>query len=67
MYHPDSVLNLHKKIMKDAELEDIRFYDLRHIFATMELQNGVDVKMLSTMLGYYDAGSTLHTYPHATR
>ena len=67
MYHPDSVVNLHKKILKDAGLEDIRFHDLRHTFATTALQNGVDVKTVSSMLGHYDAGFTLRTYTHATR
>lgn len=67
MYHPDSVVNLHKKILKDAGLEHIRFHDLRHTFATMALQNGVDVKTVSSMLGHYDAGFTLRTYTHATR
>ena len=32
-------------------LPDIRFHDLRHTFATMALQNGVDVKTVSSMLG----------------
>lgn len=67
MYHPDSVVNLHKKILKDAGLEHIRFHDLRHTFATTALQNGVDVKTVSSMLGHYDAGFTLCTYTHATR
>jgi len=44
MYHPDSVVNIHKKILKDAGLEHLRFHDLRHTFATLALQNGVDVK-----------------------
>ena len=30
MYHPDSVVTLHKRILKDAGLEHIRFHDLRH-------------------------------------
>ena len=30
MYYPDSVVNLHKKILKDTGLEHIRFHDLRH-------------------------------------
>ena len=67
MYHPDSVVNLHKKILQDAELEHLRFHDLRHTFATTALQNGVDVKTVSAMLGHFDAGFTLRTYTHATR
>lgn len=67
MYYPDSVMNLHKRILKDAGLEHIRFHDLRHTFATMALQNGVDMKTVSTMLGHYDAGFTLRTYTHSTR
>ena len=30
MYHPDSVVNIHKKILKDAGLDHLRFHDLRH-------------------------------------
>ena len=67
MYYPDSVVNLHKKILKDAGLEHIRFHDLRHTFATLALQNGVDVKTVSSMLGHYDAGFTLRLYTHVTR
>ena len=67
MYHPDSVVNLHKKILQDAGLEHLRFHDLRHTFATTALQNGVDVKTVSAMLGHFDAGFTLRTYTHATR
>ena len=67
MYYPDSIVNLHKKILKDAGLPHIRFHDLRHTFATLALQNGVDVKTVSSMLGHYDAGFTLRTYTHVTR
>ena len=41
--------------------------NLRHTFATTALQNGVDVKTVSSMLGHYDAGFILRTYTHATR
>ena len=30
------------------------------------LQNGVDVKTVSSMLGHYSAGFTLDTYAHVT-
>lgn len=65
MYHSDSVVKLHEKILKDAELEHIRFHDLS--FATLAHQNGVDVKTVSNMPGHYDAGFTLRAYTHAAR
>ena len=40
--------------------------DLRHTFATLALQTGVDVKTVSGMLGHYSAGFTLDTYAHVT-
>ena len=40
--------------------------DLRHTFSVLALQNGVDVKTLSAMLGHYSAGFTLDTYAHVT-
>ena len=33
---------------------------------TLTLQNGVDVKTVSSMLGHYSAGFTLDTYAHVT-
>ena len=67
MYYPDSIVTLHKRILKSAGLSYINFHALRHTFATAALQNGVDVKTVSSMLGHYDAGFTLRTYTHATR
>ena len=64
---PDSVLHMLQRVLKRAGLPRIRFHDLRHTFATMALQNGVDVKTVSSMLGHYDAGFTLRTYTHVTR
>ena len=59
---PDSVLYMLQRVLKRAGLPRIRFHDLRHTFATMALQNGVDVKTVSSMLGHYSAGFTLDTY-----
>ena len=49
-----------------AGLPKLRFHDLRHTFATLALQNGVDVKTVSGMLGHFSAGFTLDTYAHVT-
>ena len=66
MYYPDTINSLHEKIVKGAGLPHIRLHDMRHTAATMMLQNGVDVRTLSTILGHYDAGFTLRTYTHTT-
>ena len=63
---PDSVLHMLQRVLKRAALPRIRFHNLRHTFATMALQNGVDVKTVSSMLGHYSAGFTLDTYAHVT-
>ena len=52
--------------VKSGAAGDGSFHDLRHTFATMALQNGVDVKTVSSMLGHYSAGFTLDTYAHVT-
>ena len=46
--------------------ERIHPHALRHTFATLALQNGVDIKTLSGMLGHYSSGFTLDTYTHIT-
>ena len=63
---PDSVLHMLHRVLKRAGLPRVRFHDLRHTFATLALQNGVDVKTVSGMLGHYSAGFTLDTYAHVT-
>ena len=63
---PDSVLHMLHRVLKRAGLPRIRFHDLRHTFATLALQNGVDVKMVSGMLGHVSVGFTLDTYAHVT-
>ncbi|MDM8240180.1 hypothetical protein QUW63_13880 [Pseudoflavonifractor phocaeensis] len=35
-------------------------------FATLALQNRVDIKTVSGMLGHFSAGFTLDTYAHVT-
>ena len=63
---PDSVLHMLHRVLNRAGLPKVRFHDLRHTFATLALQNGVDIKTVSGMLGHYSAGFTLDTYAHVT-
>ena len=63
---PDCARKMLKRVLERAGLDEMRFHDLRHTFATLALQNGVDVKTLSGILGHYSAGFTLETYAHVT-
>ena len=53
-------------ILDHTGCKKVRFHNLRHTFATLALQNGVDIKTVSGMLGHYSAGFTLDTYTHVT-
>lgn len=63
---PDAVTRKLHRMLKRAGLPDIRFHDLRHSFATLSLEQGMDIKTVSHMLGHTDAGFTMNTYMHVT-
>jgi integrase len=52
--------NLSEKI----NLPKIRFHDLRHTYATILIQQNVNVKLISERLGHSEIGTTLDTYSH---
>ena len=55
-----------KKRVSAIGCPDMRFHDLRHTFATLSLQNGDDVKVLSSNLGHATVAFTLDVYGHVT-
>ena len=54
------------RLLDHAGCERVRFHDLRHTFATLALENSMDVKTLSAMLGHVSAVTTLDIYTHIT-
>ena len=55
-----------RRVLVRADLQHIRFHDLRHTAATLMLQQGVHPKMASEMLGHSNVAITLDLYSHIT-
>lgn len=55
-----------KGILKEAGIDGRTFHTLRHTFATNCVENGMDVKTLSELLGHSDVKITLNRYVHPT-
>ncbi len=55
---------LFKALLKDAGLPDIRFHDLRHTAASLMLNNGIPLIVVSRRLGHAQPSITLDVYGH---
>jgi len=52
------------RIAKRAGLEDVRFHDLRHTFASLMLLKGAKPKVISEALGHSSVAFTMDVYSH---
>ena len=55
-----------QQTLERVQCKKVRFYDLRHIFAAMALEHGMDVRTLSTIIGHISSATTLDIYSHVT-
>lgn len=62
---PRSFQRTFEKITKKADVPKKNFHALRHTFATRALENGMDVKTLSEILGHKNPMITLTRYGHS--
>lgn len=53
-------------VLKWAGCKQLRFYDLRHTFATNALEHGMDIKTLSVITGYVSSVTMLNVCAHVT-
>ena len=57
-------MNRYHTFLKKYGITDCRFHDLRHSFASLMLQRGVDFKTLSDILGHSQISTSLDIYAH---
>lgn len=55
---------VYKPLLEKAELPDLTFHELRHTYATLMLDNGVDAKRLQAQMGHTTIDLIYKTYGH---
>ena len=61
---PRTLRNRFQRVLMECGLPDVNFHALRHSFATSCVENGMDIKSLSELLGHANVQITLNTYVH---
>lgn len=63
--HPEGFTRLFNRQVAKSGLPRIRFHDLRHTHASIAVQAGIPVKVISERLGHESPAFTLKQYAHA--
>lgn len=64
LINPTAVNHHLTSILQDAGLPHCRVHDLRHYCASFLLAQGVDLKVVSEILGHTQIGVTANIYAH---
>lgn len=65
-YAPNYITKRFNEVMKSLPITKIRYHDLRHTYATLALEQGVPLKIVSTFLGHSTIAVTANIYSHVT-
>lgn len=63
-YEPRNFVRMYKMLLERAEIPPTSFHALRHTFATRALENEMDFKTLSVILGHSSPKTTMTIYMH---
>jgi len=63
---PQTYYSRYKTFLRQHNLGDYTFHELRHTFATHCVDMGFDIKSLSEILGHADVSTTMNLYVHPT-
>ena len=66
MLTPETLLKRWRKACRRVGLPELRAYDARHTAATLLLEAGVPLKVVSEILGHATTAQTADTYSHVT-
>ena len=62
--HPETITARFNRLVDRARLPRIRLHDVRHSYATVSLDAGVNPKIVSERIGHASLAFTLQTYTH---
>ena len=61
---PRAYRYFYEQLLKRVEINHINFHALRHTFATRLIENGIDNKTVSELLGHASIKTTMDLYVH---
>ena len=62
--HPDTVTCRFNRLVDAAGVQKIRLQDIRHTYATLAVDLGVDPKVLADRIGHASMSYTMQIYTH---
>lgn len=62
--HPDTITRRFNRLVDQAGVPRIRLHDVRHTYATVSLDAGIDPKIVSDRIGHANMAYTLQIYTH---
>lgn len=62
---PRTIQNRFKSVLKKCGIRSVNFHFLRHTYATVCIENGIDPKTVSELLGHANVNITLNRYVHS--
>ena len=54
------------RLLKKYDIPKVRFHDLRHTYATLLMESGVQAKVVQELMGHSSISTTLDIYTHVS-
>ena len=61
---PRTLRNKAYEVLKECEIDYIHFHNLRHTFCSYGLKRGIDIKVMSELMGHTKTDITMEVYTH---